>query len=240
MLPADRSATALSWNLRRHCAVDEAMTRLNVQRRRVGILLSLILLSTTACGARSVSDALPTSPTVQPAMLGRLPRHLREVCLQIEVLAPRCPADLPATESRYHVRELDYGTDAYRVVDFEANAPYPGISLNNAPPRFAHVVLKGGDLTKAFYFEWPSETTVPITDALNADRQAPLLLEPQPWSRPEGSLALAPRVPAGGVDGDHLVYRWEEGKREYAMSLHAWMPLGECVATLGVLIASIM
>jgi hypothetical protein len=137
------------------------------------------------------------------------------------------------------VRELDYGTDAYRVVEFAANAPYPSIGRRNSPPRFAHVVLKGGDLTKAFYFEWPSGPTVPVAGALEGDRQTPLLLETQSWAGRQGTLVLAPAFPAGGVDGDHLVYRWEEGDQEYALSLHAWKPLDECVATLRVLVESV-
>lgn len=206
---------------------------------RVGILLSLTLLLTTTCEERTVSDPMSLTPSVQPVRLAPLPQRLRETCLRVEVLASHCPTELPATESRYRVRELDYGTDRYRVMDFEANAPYPGISRTNAPPRFAHVVLKGGDLTKAFYFEWPSGPPVPVMDALNGDREMPLLLESQPWAGLQGVLVLAPEFPMGGVDGDHLVYRWEEGDREYAISLHAWRPLDGCVATLGELVESV-
>jgi hypothetical protein len=168
-----------------------------------------------------------------------LPPRLREKCLRVEVLSARCPAEVPATETRYRVRELEYGTDSYRVMDFESNAPYPKIGRRNAPPRFAHVVLKGGDLTKAFYFEWPSGPMVPVADALEGDRRTAVLLGSQLWAGSEGTLVLAPAFPAGGVDGDHLVYRWEEGDREYAMSLHAWKPFDECVATLRALVESV-
>jgi hypothetical protein len=137
------------------------------------------------------------------------------------------------------VHELDYGTDAYLVVEFAANAPYARIGRRNAPPRFAHVILKGGDLTKAFYFEWPSGPIVPVADALGEDRQTPLLLQMPSWAGAPGTLVLAPSFPAGGVDGDHLIYRWHDGETEYALSLHAWKPLEECVATLRVLVESV-
>jgi hypothetical protein len=192
-----------------------------------------------ACEDRPASDAVTGPPAVQSVRLVPLPASLLDKCLRIEVLAPRCPAEVPATERRYRVRELDYGTDSYRVVEFATNAPYPRIGPRNAPPRFAHVVLKGGDLTEAFYFDWPSGPMVPVVDALEGDRQIPVPLEVRRWAAPEGTLLLAPAFPAGGVDGDHLVYRWEEGDREYALSLHAWKPLDECVATLRALVESV-
>jgi hypothetical protein len=206
---------------------------------RMGVILSFPLMLTPACEDRSGLDAVTGPPAVQPVRLVPLSPSLRHNCLRIKVVAPRCPAEVPATETRYRVRELDYGTDAYRVVEFAANAPYPSIGRRNSPPRFAHVVLKGGDLTKAFYFEWPSGPTVPVAGALEGDRQTPLLLETQSWAGRQGTLVLAPAFPAGGVDGDHLVYRWEEGDQEYALSLHAWKPLDECVATLRVLVESV-
>jgi hypothetical protein len=207
---------------------------------RIGVTLSFTILLTPACEDRSAhGPPLTRSPAVQPVRLVPLPPRLRETCLRVEVLAARCPAEVPETETRYRVRELDYGTDLYRVMDFEANAPYPRIGRRNAPPRFAHVVLKGGDLTKAFYFEWPSGPRVAVVDALEGDRQTPLLLGTRSWAGRQGALLLAPAFPAGGVDGDHLVYRWEEDDREYAVSLHAWKPLDECVATLRALVESV-
>jgi hypothetical protein len=228
-------------NLPYHRTVGEAMTGLHPPRLwRIGVILSFALLVTPACEDRSALEPVTRTPAVQPVRLVPLPPRLRETCLRVEVLAAHCPAQVPATETRYRVRELDFGTDSYRVMDFEANAPYPRIVRRNAPPRFAHIVLKGGDLTKAFYFEWPSGPMVSVTDALEGDRQTPLLLETQSWAGRQGTLVLAPAFPAGGVDGDHLVYRWEEGDREYALSLHAWEPLDQCVATLRVLVESVV
>jgi hypothetical protein len=137
------------------------------------------------------------------------------------------------------VRELDFGTDSYRVIELAANAPYPTVGRRNAPPRFAHVVLKGGELTKAFPFEWPSGDVVPVAQALDAERNTPVLLGAFSWGGNEGTLVLAPAFPVGGVDGDHVVYRWQEEDTEYALSLHAWTPLEECVATLRMLVESV-
>jgi hypothetical protein len=38
--------------------------------------------------------------------------------------------------------------------------------------------------------------------------------------------------------GNHLVFRWREGRREYVVSLHAWEPLTEAAATLKAIVAS--
>jgi hypothetical protein len=185
-------------------------------------------------------DGEATSSTRAPVRFAPLPVRSRETCLRVNVLAARCPAGLPETHDRYRVRELHYGADAYRVVEFAANAPYPRIGPRNAPPRFAHVVLKGGDLTEAFHFEWPSGPSVRVVDALERDRQAPVILSIGSIGGHRGTLVLAPAFPLGGVDADHVIFRWDEGAREYALSLHAWRPFDDCVAILRVLVESVV
>jgi hypothetical protein len=51
-------------------------------------------------------------------------------------------------------------------------------------------------------------------------------------------LVLAPPFPVGGIDGDHLVFRWEDSELQYAISLHAWLPLAEVEATLKAIVVS--
>lgn len=205
-----------------------------------GLLLTLEVAVLTSCGGQADTGGPPLTPAAAPVTLAPLPARSRERCLRVDVLAPRCPNDLPATSFAYRVRELDYGTDAYRVVEFAANAPYPRIGRRNAPPRFAHVVLKGGDLSDAFYFEWPSSPAVPVHDALVGDRQVPVILEAPSIGGRRGTLVLAPAFPAGGVDADHLIFRWRQDGHEYALSLHAWQPVDRCVATLHALVASVV
>jgi hypothetical protein len=59
------------------------------------------------------------------------------------------------------------------------------------------------------------------------------------WSGRRGTLLRAAPYPRGGIHGDHLVFRWREGRREYAVSLHAWKPLRETVATLDAIVTSL-
>jgi hypothetical protein len=203
------------------------------------VLVGIGLALAASCEPALRQGSAVENQTVPSVKVVPLSGRLRNECLQITIFSFRCPSEVPATDRPYRMRELDFGTDSYRVVEFTANAPYPTIGRRNAPPRFAHVVLKGGELMKAFPFEWPSGNIVPLAQVLDAERDTPALLGNFAWGGHEGTLVMAPAFPAGGVDGDHVVYRWQEGDTEYALSLHAWTPLEACVATLRTLVESI-
>jgi hypothetical protein len=57
--------------------------------------------------------------------------------------------------------------------------------------------------------------------------------------RRDSTLVLAPSFPVGGVDGDHLILRWQNDDTEYAVSLQAWKPVVEASATLRSVVESI-
>jgi hypothetical protein len=59
------------------------------------------------------------------------------------------------------------------------------------------------------------------------------------WGTRDGTLVLAPSFPVGGIDGDHLIFRWQQDDTEYAVSLHAWKPLEGASATLRSIVESI-
>lgn len=52
-------------------------------------------------------------------------------------------------------------------------------------------------------------------------------------------MVLAPSFPTGGIDGDHVIFRWSEDDAEYAVSIHAWDPLSDSIEMLRSVIASI-
>jgi hypothetical protein len=54
-----------------------------------------------------------------------------------------------------------------------------------------------------------------------------------------GSLILAPPYLYGGMAGNHLIFRWNEGGRSYAVSIHAWEPFLATVETLRRIVQSI-
>jgi hypothetical protein len=59
------------------------------------------------------------------------------------------------------------------------------------------------------------------------------------WNGRTGELVLAPSYPHGGMEGDHLVFRWAQEGEDFSLSLHAWDPLEETKATLKALVESL-
>jgi hypothetical protein len=70
-------------------------------------------------------------------------------------------------------------------------------------------------------------------------RSEPLLLGAFTWGGKEGEVALAPSFPAGGIEGDHLIFRWIEADTAYSISLHAWKPAAESLESLRAVVASL-
>jgi hypothetical protein len=100
------------------------------------------------------------------------------------------------------------------------------------------VIVQAGDLRDVFPFKWPTERTE-ATEELGSDREQPLFLGQRSWAGKEGTLVLAPPYGLGGINGDHLIFRWEGESRSFAVSLHAWDPLPETTATLEAIVRSI-
>jgi hypothetical protein len=121
---------------------------------------------------------------------------------------------------------------------FEWNAPSPGVTRKNSPPRFTHLVVQRGSVKRILGFESPTAVSG-IPEPVPRRREQALLLGRYSWADRKGSLVLAPSYPFGGVNGDHLVFRWSEGQDGAAISLHAWIPLADAVATLQAVVASI-
>jgi hypothetical protein len=161
-----------------------------------------------------------------------LPDNHLTKCERVPELEPACPRSIPviAPTSENRARSFSSGKGSF-VFFSEWSGPYPGITPTNAPPRFLHVNVHGGDLEHAFPFEWPSRAAV-LPAHPPKKRNKALLLDTVSWFGKTGSLVLAPSFPSGGIDGDHLLFRWREGDEEYAISIHAWMPLRETTEAL--------
>jgi hypothetical protein len=44
----------------------------------------------------------------------------------------------------------------------------------------------------------------------------------------------------GGIEGDHLVFRWIEGDTAYSISLHVWKPIAQSFDALKSVVESII
>jgi hypothetical protein len=146
----------------------------------------------------------------------RASRLVRPACPR---LVPEAPYDeLPEV---YVVQLIPGGPGGPELFNLQWGAESPGRPGRNRPPRLSHVVVAAG--TEG--------------EALQGIRARPL--RDVDWSGRQGTLVRAAPYPRGGLHGSHLVFRWQEGRREYAVSLHTWAPLAETVATLRAVVASI-
>jgi hypothetical protein len=194
----------------------------------------LILLGLLGCieaqGDQSLASPFRRLP--DPAPLVTTPENVINKCLATRAVREVCPGQVPKTDERYR-------TDAFsprrghRTFFAESSGPYPGITQKNAPPRFAHINLQVGDLSKALPFPFRFQgRPVRLPQPIPRKRTDPLFLGRFRWGERTGALVLAPSFPTGGIEGDHLMFGWEQGGIDYAISLHAWKPLDECAATL--------
>lgn len=197
------------------------------------VLLVVVSLVTACAGGTDERER--TSSKVELMALPQ--KHLAE-CHRLSALDPACPKSVPSVEAT-QARSRAFTSGRGHFVYFaEWSAPYPGVSIKNAPPRFAHVVVHAGDLQDAFPFQWPTEEE-PVPDPIPKKRRDPALLEKVTWSGKEGELVLAPSFQAGGIDGDHVVFRWRDGDEHYAISLHGWTPLHETIQALRAVVSTI-
>ncbi|MGH2730110.1 MAG: hypothetical protein ACRDJI_05810 [Actinomycetota bacterium] len=199
------------------------------------VCLALLATLITACaggGSNEVAD-----PAVGVDLMPLPAKQLRK-CEAISRLRPACPTRILRREQPgfpARGRAFSYASRSH-IFFFEWGAPYPGLSAKNAPPRFFHINVRGGDLTDAFGFVWPEEKTP--TASPQPKRRRATFIERVTWSGKPGALVLAPSYPVGGIDGDHLIFRWTDGGRDYAISIHAWMPLAETITALQAIVAT--
>jgi hypothetical protein len=198
---------------------------------RLGLVLLLVV-----SGCAQESERRP--PEVEIVRLMSLPRDHISKCERIPELRAACPDRIPVTEEAAGNRARSFPSGEGSFLFFsEWSGPYPGITSRNAPPRFFHVNVHGGDLDKAFGFTWPTGVTT-LPNPLPNKRSDPLLLDTVTWFGKTGSLVLAPSFPRGGIDGDHLIFRWGQAGKEYAISIHAWSPLSETIEALKAVVGS--
>jgi hypothetical protein len=199
----------------------------------IGLVLIALVITGSACGSDGVDSR--QAPGYEPQMMV-LPAKATEKCRRDDAVRPVCPTEVPKvkTGSFHHITAPQ---PDWPVFSAEWNAPYPKLTERNAPPRLAHVVVHA-EHRHMFPFKWPSESH-PRGSGIMDKREDALLLDTPTWGGRAGALVLAPSFPSGGIDGDHLVFRWEQDGRVFAISLHAWRPLNESVATLQAIVESI-
>ena len=109
------------------------------------------------------------------------------------------------------------------------------------PPQYVHIGVYAarGSLARTFPFAWPRGAARSVEDSLlGPKRTESILLGSRRWAGVDGTLVLAPPLVFGGEDGDHLMFRWRKGGVDRVVSVHAWTPLRDAVATLEAVVTS--
>lgn len=203
---------------------------------------SLALCSAAAllvCAACVSSSQPPEVEDTAPEMMA-IPGSLLDKCTDVDDLEPVCPTKVPLVIDEGH-RARAFRSGQSSVFFVEWSGPYPGLSRRNAPPRFAHVNVIASPVDHPFASTWPTRATTALEelDGAPKKRDEPLLLGAYTWAGKKGEVALAPSFPAGGIEGDHLIFRWIEADTAYSISLHAWKPAVESFDALRAVVASL-
>jgi hypothetical protein len=205
--------------------------------------LLLLLLAVSGCGGgaderRTASTAPGTTSAPEPpgtttvseppapaVALVPTPEDALAACRSSPLLRRACPRLVP--EAPYDQRPEVYvvevrpgGRGAPDTFNLQWGAEDPARPERNRPPRLSHLVVVAGR----------SGTTLRGI--------ATRVLRRTTWEGRRGRLLLAAPYPRGGLLGDHLIFRWRDGRREYAASLHEWKPFQETVDTLEAVVAS--
>ena len=129
-------------------------------------------------------------------------------CLEAPPIASACPRVVPRTAAPYRGGAIDFGTGRFAAVDLRSGAPDEDRYERNAPPRFAHVVVEGGDVVvfrrlaaaaESLDVRPPTEGLLEDVDSvLQRERRRPVALGDAVWGGRRGSLLLFPGYPVGG------------------------------------------
>jgi hypothetical protein len=196
-----------------------------------------------ACGA-SVADS--TEAAARPklprpvALVPLAPKRLAH-CRASSLMRPACPTRVPRVRAAFlsHLYR-DPGAPRFEAFNLERGGESPTHPERNRPPRMAHIVIFAGAVERGAPFRYDAAQPARLAnDLMSRDRTRALAFGPIRWANRNGRLYLAPPVLHGGMMGNHLIFRWRDAGRRYALGLHAWEPLLEASATLRAIIASL-
>jgi hypothetical protein len=169
------------------------------------LLMGLVM----SCGTDPEAQQTGQPPKgARPADMGTSPSNVLQACRDAGSIETICPSRLPVAKRPFRVSSFR-GGGGQLVFSAESGGPYPGVVRRNSPPGLVHLVLQAGDLSEAFPFPYPTPGSEQTPSAVGRRRTEALLLEIPPWGERDGTLVLAPSFPVGGMDGDHLIFRWQ-------------------------------
>jgi hypothetical protein len=171
--------------------------------------------------------------------------HLQEASAAVSMVCQRerlvCPRQLPALGGAH------YGLSFFHVPGVRTLSLDAGFGSSrptqNRPPRFAHVIVQRGRLADVMNVVEAHgvRRAKPSNSLLASDVSAAITFGARNWRGRHGSLFLAPTSSyIESIDAGHLIFIWRtSAKDKEIVSLHAWSPLGEAIATLRALVRSL-
>jgi hypothetical protein len=181
-----------------------------------------------------------TEPEVETVALVPTPDDALRRCRRSPTVAPACPRQVP--EAPYDPASPIYAAEAHpgaetgtRVFSLQWGAEHPGQPELDRPPATVHVVVSAGARARG-----PASRPAALRDGLLEERRRTYLaLGRATWGGRRGDVLLAPPFPRGGLEANHLVFRWAEGDVATQVSLHGWEPFTEVRPVLRAVVESI-
>ena len=188
----------------------------------------LLLAVGAACDRRtSVSDI-----DASPARLELLPPEIVKSCRSVPGLDPACPTRVPEWSGR--VRHYDAHLPG--TWGFVLEVGEPDATLAEGPPGTVHVnVFTGAEVAE----EPRNLREAPDFERPLRWRWHPWLIDDEvTWNGRTGRVVLLREAPHD-IESGHVAFEWVEGGEHFRVSVKAWRPLEESVATLREVVASI-
>ena len=190
---------------------------------------------TTTAPAPPPTTTEPDEVALVPTPAGALRR-----CRRAPAVAPACPREVP--EAPYDPTSPIYVAESYpgaqageRFFSLQWGAEHPGEPELDRPPATVHVVVSA-----AVRHRGPVTRPASLRDGLLEEpRRTYLILGRVVWAGRRGVLLLAPPFPRGGIEANHLVFRWTARGTVRTVSLHAWEPFSEVPHVLKEVVESL-
>ena len=238
-------------------SIDRALHR-SPLGRRCAILGALIVVTGLVCGCSggaSASSAVGGAKKTGSVPRGFVPTPTAALssCLHVQLLAPSCPRLVPNAPYRNtggSVRRYTFFAEGPRhgfptLLNLDGERS-PAHNRRNHPPNLVHVLLYAAQTSlmrfpHAFLAPWPkSQRFRAVRDGdLAKAKRSPVSFGSRVWNGRHGDLVLIPPYGLGGMQGNHLVFRWCDDGIDYALGLHSWEPFRKTALDLRAIIRSL-
>jgi hypothetical protein len=217
-----------------------------IRRRRVALVVA-VAFAQAACSSGSAPEGgtVARRPTTIPAGFIETPTAALSACRRLAILVPGCPTIVPRAGYRnpggpvrlYTVFVSPPSHGFPSSFSLQWRAPSSTNPRRNHPPKFVHVVIYAASRSvtrfrHAFLTGWPTRPAEIADGDVAGLRRTGLALGYVRWNGRRGALALIPPYGYGGMQGEHLVFRWCGDGTDFALGLHAWEPFTETVVDL--------